>query len=103
MTKGGDHPVKATVGKTKDAYTQTLPTYPDTPATEHALVRVINKHRAAGIHRQIAQKLPQSLRLKLNPQVSSYFLKLAGTASGAMSTIHHIARQKQLKGSASQP
>ena len=45
--KSSDQPVKATVGKTEGAYTQTLPTYPNTPSTEHALVGVIDKYRTA--------------------------------------------------------
>ena len=53
ITKGSNPPIKATVGKTKGANTQALPADPDTPPTEHALVRVIDKRRAARIHRQV--------------------------------------------------
>jgi len=41
--KGGNHSLKAAVGKAEDTYSQTLPTYPDTTPAEHAFIRVIDK------------------------------------------------------------
>ena len=51
VAKCGNYPPKATVGKTEGPYTQTLPTYPDAPATEHALIGVVDKFGTAGINR----------------------------------------------------
>ncbi|GAI09697.1 unnamed protein product, partial [marine sediment metagenome] len=80
-----------------------LPANPNTPAAEHALVGVVDKYRAAGIHREFPQEFPETLGLKLSAKVMSYFLKLAGAAAGAMGTVHRMTRQKQLKGGAHQP
>ena len=103
VSKGGDPPIKATVGKTEDAYAQMLPADPDTPAADHAFVGVIDKYRATGIHRQVTQNFSEALRLELNPKVSRYFLQLARAALETMGTVYVIARQKQLKGGARQP
>ncbi|GAI09519.1 unnamed protein product [marine sediment metagenome] len=91
------------MGKTKGADTQALPANPNTPTAEHAPVGVVDKLRAAGIHREFPQNLPETPRLKLNLQVSGYLLQLTGAAGRTMSTVNHIARQKQLQGGARQP
>ena len=51
ISEGGHYPPEAAVGKAEGAYTQTLTTYPDAPATEHAFIRVVNKFGTAGINR----------------------------------------------------
>ncbi|GAI57490.1 unnamed protein product, partial [marine sediment metagenome] len=59
--EGSNHPFKATMGKTEDTYSQTLPTYPDAPPTEDALIRVKNEYRVTIIYGELPQKLPETL------------------------------------------
>jgi len=53
-TKGGGHPLEATVSKPVDAHPQMRAAHPDTPAAENALVGVIGELRVAIIYSQLS-------------------------------------------------
>lgn len=101
VAKCGNYPAETAVGKTEGPYAQTLPTYRDAPATEHALIGVVNKFRTAGINRQIQQQFPESLRLELDPQVAGYCLKLTNAVAGAVGAVHRVAGHEQLEAGSS--
>ena len=90
MGKRGHDPAEAPMGKTKHSNTQALTADPDTPAAEHTFIGVISKYRATVINRKLMQNLTKALRIEFHPQVVSYFLKLTGTATEAMGTVHRV-------------
>jgi len=77
------------VGKT-EGYLALLTTYPDTPATEHTLVGVIDKFGGTRINRESSQKYLEALCLQFDTQVSGHLLQLAGAVGGAMGTVYRM-------------
>ena len=55
VTKSGDYPAEAAVGKAENSYTQALATHPHAPSAEYAFIPVVNEHRTAGIYRKVSQ------------------------------------------------
>jgi hypothetical protein len=61
VAKSGNHPLKATVGKTEGIYPETLLAYPHTAATQDTLIRVIDELGVAVIYGEFAQNFPETL------------------------------------------
>ena len=64
--KGSDYALETTVSKTEHAYA-VLTAHPDAAATENALIRVIGKHRIAGIYGKLTQQVPEPFGFELYP------------------------------------
>jgi hypothetical protein len=90
--------LKASVGKTYFADTKLFLTEPNTPATKYTFVRVINKHRACFIYRQIPQTFPERICAKFYAQVLGYLLQLTGTTFKTMGAIYRMVAQYKFKG-----
>jgi len=73
------HSLKTSSGKANGSDTQTLPTYPDTPAAKNTLIGIVNKEGTAFIYGEIPLKLPKSLCLQFYAEMFSNFLKFTGS------------------------
>jgi hypothetical protein len=79
IPKSGNHPPEAAVSKTNDSFAQFFLAYPNAPAAEHALIRVVDVQGAAGIQGELRQDFPEPFYSELHAEMLSYPLKFAGT------------------------
>jgi len=92
-----DHPAKPAVSKTNDPYPQSFTAQPNTSATQHTLVGIIDKQLTGLVHRQSGQDLREPLSVEPQPEVSGNVLELARTVGCAVTTIHRMTGQEQFQ------